>query len=377
MKKLVVAALLWIAALPLPVWSQVDLPGPGTVARPAGATQPPAPPATLRVAISEVPPFVIHESDGSWRGISVDLWSDVAKALGYQFQLVPMPFKDVLPSLEAGAVDVAVGALTMTAEREARFDFTHPFYQTGLAIAVPRDGAGSGWAIVMRLFSWQFASAVLGLCALLFAVGVVLWLFERHRNNEQFGGTPAQGLGQSFWWAAVTMTTVGYGDKAPVTLGGRLVAIVWMFAALIMVSGFTAAVTSALTVGSLQGDIAGPQDLRSAHVATVANTVSARYLAGERIRSTAFPDVRSAMQSVQQGRTDAVVYDQPILQYRDGELGDGGLRLLPGTFEQQAYAFAVGSGSALREPISREILRIVDSREWVDLKRRYLGATSN
>jgi polar amino acid transport system substrate-binding protein len=216
---------------------------------------------------------------------------------------------------------------------------------------------------------------VLGLAALLSSVGAILWLFERHRNASQFGGTPVQGLGQSFWWAAVTMTTVGYGDKAPITLGGRLIAIVWMFAALIMVSGFTAAVSSALTVGSLQGDISGPQDLRRAHVATVAGTVSARYLENEHIRGSAFADVRSAMQAVQKGETDAVVYDLPILQYRNGELGNGGLRLLPGTFENQSYAFAVGNGSALREPINREILRITNGSEWRDLKRKYLGAT--
>ncbi len=328
---------------------------------------------TLRVAISEVPPFVVQDSDGSWRGISVDLWRRVAEAQGYRFELVPMAFKDVLPSVEAGQVDVAVGALTMTAEREKRLDFTHPFYQTGLAIGVPRQDVGGGWALVLSLVSWRFASVVLGLAALLFAVGTLLWFFERRRNQEQFGGAPAQGLGQSFWWAAVTMTTVGYGDKSPITLGGRLVAIVWMFAALIMVSGFTAALTSALTVGSLQGGITGVQDLQRAHVATVAGTVSARYLAAERIRTTGYADVHGAMQAVQRGEADAVVYDRPILQYRNAELADGGLRLLPGTFEHQSYGFAVPSGSALREPVSQHILRITQSEAWVGITRRYLG----
>jgi polar amino acid transport system substrate-binding protein len=363
MRKFLSVLLLCLAALP---WSA----GAAEAAGATGATPVRQP---LRVGISEVPPFVIREADGSWQGISIDLWSDVASALGYEFELVPMPFKDLLSSLEAGRVDVAVGALTMTAEREARFDFTHPFYLTGLAIAVPRDSASSTWAVLKRLFSWQFTSVVLGLTTLLLVVGAVLWLLERRRNPSQFGGTPVQGLGHGFWWAAVTMTTVGYGDKAPVTLGGRLVAIVWMFAALIMVSGFTAAITSALTVGRLQSDISGPQDLRRAHVATVAGTVSARYLDGERLRSSAFPDLRSAMQAVQKGEADAVVYDQPILQYRNRELGDGGLRLLPGTFDKQAYAFAVGSGSALREPIGREILRISNSRMWPEMTRRYLG----
>jgi polar amino acid transport system substrate-binding protein len=348
------------------IWLAFDVLAAGA-ASDALATRP------LKVAISEVPPFVIRDSDGRWSGISIDLWSEIAKGRGLEFEWVPMPFKEVLPSLEAGRVDVAIGALSMTAEREAQFDFTHPYYQTGLAIAVPRAAAASDWSVVRHLFSWRIANAVFGLAALLFAVGAALWLFERRRNQSQFGGSPTQGLGNSFWWAAVTMTTVGYGDKAPVTFGGRLVAIVWMFAALIMVSGFTATITSALTIGSLQGGITGPQDLQRATVATVANTVSARYLDDEHIRSSAYLDVYAAMLAVQQGRADAIVYDRPILQYRNRELDDGGLRLLPGIFEQQAYAFAVATASPLREPVDREILRITSGSGWAELQRKYLG----
>jgi polar amino acid transport system substrate-binding protein len=327
----------------------------------------------LRVGIAEVPPFVIHEPDGSWRGISVDLWQQIAEQAGYRYELQPMAFEQLLPSLESGKLDVVVGALTMTAAREERFDFTHPFYRTGLAIGVPRDNEGGGWGVIKGLLSWQFVSLVLGLAALLMLVGGLLWLFERRRNQQQFGGTPAQGLGASFWWAAVTMTTVGYGDKAPVTVGGRLVALVWMFAGLIMVSTFTAAVTSALTVSNLQGGIQGAEDLRRAHVATIAGTVSARYLAEQRIRHSDYPNLLAAMRAVQQGDSEAVVYDLPIMQYRNGELGRGGLRLLPGTFEDQSYAFALAQGSPYREPLSLAILRVTSGPDWDKLLRLYLG----
>ncbi|MBM3644148.1 MAG: two pore domain potassium channel family protein [Alphaproteobacteria bacterium] len=40
-----------------------------------------------------------------------------------------------------------------------------------------------------------------------------------------FEGQP---LGDALWWAASTATTVGYGDVAPTTTGGRIVAIALM-----------------------------------------------------------------------------------------------------------------------------------------------------
>jgi hypothetical protein len=96
---------------------------------------------------------------------------------------------------------------------------------------------------------------------LLLALGTLMWWFERKRNQEQFGGGTEAGIGSSFWWSAVTMTTVGYGDKAPITFGGRVVAFLWMLIAIIIVSVFTATITSTLTVAHLDVPVKGPQDL--------------------------------------------------------------------------------------------------------------------
>ncbi|WP_165856358.1 transporter substrate-binding domain-containing protein [Marinobacter sp. JSM 1782161] len=326
----------------------------------------------LKVGITEVPPFVIQDDDGTWSGISIELWQQIADDLGRDFEYEPLPFRELLEQVESGEIDVAVGALTMTADRENRFDFSHPFYQTGLSIAIPPVPETSLFSTFRALVSWQFLSVIVGLAALLLAVGFALWLVERRRNPEQFGGTPAQGIGSSFWWAAVTMTTVGYGDKAPVSLAGRLIALVWMFAGLIMVASFTAAITSSLTVSNLQNQIQGPSDLPGNHIATVAGTASEEYLKEQRVRHSLYPDLTSALRSTASGDTDAIVYDQALLQYRNQQEGRP-LTVLPGVFEQQLYALALPEGSPLRESVSAEVLAVTESPGWQATIDRYLG----
>ena len=52
-------------------------------------------------------------------------------------------------------------------------------------------------------------------------------------------------IGSGLWWAAQTVTTVGYGDSVPVTLLGRLIAVLVMLLGISFLTVITAAITSA------------------------------------------------------------------------------------------------------------------------------------
>ena len=54
-------------------------------------------------------------------------------------------------------------------------------------------------------------------------------------------------LADSFWWTIVTMTTVGYGDLAPQTFGGRILAIIIMFFGIILIAVVTGTISSIFT----------------------------------------------------------------------------------------------------------------------------------
>jgi voltage-gated potassium channel len=57
-------------------------------------------------------------------------------------------------------------------------------------------------------------------------------------------GSHIHTLGDAIWWACVTITSVGYGDIAPVTLEGRLVAVGVMIAGLALLGTVTATLAS-------------------------------------------------------------------------------------------------------------------------------------
>ena len=127
-----------------------------------------------------------------------------------------------------GRFDAAIAAMTITADRETVVDFSHPFFQSSLGVAVATGGGTGPGAVGRALLSRDFLSLVGVLAGLLFVVGTVAWAIETRRNPAMFERHPARGIFSGFWWAAVTMTTVGYGDKAPVTVAGRLIGVVWM-----------------------------------------------------------------------------------------------------------------------------------------------------
>ncbi len=167
------------------------------------------------------------------------------------------------------------------------------------------------------------------------------------------------------------MTTVGYGDKAPATLGGRIVGLVWMFIGIVLISSFTAAFTTILTVGKLSAD--HQSGLDNMKITTVEASTAESYLRDNYIKPRTVENLDSALKQLQLGTTDTVVYDIPILRYVIKEDFTGDLAVLPEMFEEQSYGIGLPSNSPYREEINLALLEYTSSAAWQDLLLEYLG----
>jgi ABC-type amino acid transport substrate-binding protein len=344
----------------------------------AAAASPPEPaaraPRVWRVGVFESPPYAMRGADGQWHGLIIDLWKELASELDLEYRFGEASEDTIMDDLAHGRLDVAASPFAVTIERERTMDFSHAFMVQEMGIAVRKGGDEERWLSVARALSRPTALRIyFGLVAAVFIAGAAVWLLER-RRNPQFSGSAMQGMGAGFWWSGVTTVAVGYGDKVPITFWGRMVALLWMFLSLILITAFTAFVTAKLAVAEF-GRVLGPESLRNGIAGTVEGAAVGEYLRRERIPHRVYASLPKAIDGLRAHEVAAVVYGANILDYYVQHERKDDVEVLPTTFDRQLLAFPLADGSPLRDRLDGALRRYMQQPGWRDLQDRYLASS--
>jgi polar amino acid transport system substrate-binding protein len=337
----------------------------------AGAQGDRSGPVTVAI-LRDSPPFSYQGHDGMWMGLAVEMWQRVATELHLETRFEGSDRQGLMDAVASGQARFGVGPLSITADRLGRVDFSIPIYATGVAVAVPHVARSHVGVLVNAVLSLTFLKLVGGLLVVAFVVGTIFWMAERHANPA-FGGRKVHGWGVGIWLSVVTMTTVGYGDTAPRTLTGRVVAAAWMFASIVLISIFTGTVATLLTLERLGPRIGGFDDLSRARVAAVTASASAQFLEARQVPAQQFPDPEQALRAVLDGRADALVFDRTLLASTLKQHPELPLTILPGVARLEYYAFALRPDEPLRRQINSVIARTLDTAAWRRLRFEYFG----
>lgn len=324
------------------------------------------------VGIKEAAPFSFKNEQGVWDGVSVTLWEQVAKDTGIDFRYEERDLRGIIDGVTDGTLDAAIGALTITSVRESIFDFSHAFYFTGLGVAVQKDGGKGILGTLRQIMSGSFFRIVGLILVGLLIMTVLITLFERGLVQRQPDkhGKARHNLAESLWWALVIM--IGKNDSHPVSFGGRLLALSWMGASLFILSSLTAVITSVLTVNELQSSVTDPSQLSQVRVATVASSSSEEHLRDERIKYKPVATIEEALDLLDEGEVDAVIYDKPLLRYLVNTEYET-LDVLPFTLAPQSYGIAVTTGDPRLEAINQSLLTRSQGEGWNAMLFSYFG----
>lgn len=84
----------------------------------------------------DYPPFEFRDESGELKGIDVELLEALAKNQNFKYELLELGFRGSLQALDSGEVDAIFSAMTITENRKERYDFSNPYFGTGISLGV-------------------------------------------------------------------------------------------------------------------------------------------------------------------------------------------------------------------------------------------------
>lgn len=325
---------------------------------------------TLTIGIKQSPPFIYTNENGKLTGLCIDVWEKVSDSLDQPYRFQEMELPDLLKAIEDNSLDLSIVPLTVTPERVRKMYFSQPFFITALAIATNKTEDDRILTFISNFFSIDFFKVIGLLFFIIMIFGFLVWFFERRYNQLQFR-QGIRGVFDGIWWASVTMTTVGYGDKSPVSLWGRIFSVIWMFTAVIIISSFTATISSALTVNKMKGSIEGLSDLYHVKVGSLEGSSSAIYLNDNRIDYKSFNTIEAGLVALRENKIKAFVYDKAILDFylARPEFEDN-LISFPINSNKEYFSFASGEKDIIHK-INPFLVDVIESKEWGSMLKKY------
>ncbi|XP_055710635.1 glutamate receptor ionotropic, kainate 2 isoform X2 [Phlebotomus papatasi] len=216
-----------------------------------------------------------------FEGYAIDLIHEISKILGFNYTLRLAPdgrygsynketgeWDGMVRELLEQRADLAIADLTITFDREQVVDFTMPFMNLGISVLyrkpVKQPPNLFSFLSPLSLDVWIYmATAYLGVSVLLFILARFSpqeWQNPHPCNRDSSTLDNQFSLHNSLWFTFGSLMQQGC-DISPKAVSTRMVAGMWWFFTLIMISSYTANLAAFLTVERMDSPIENAEDL--------------------------------------------------------------------------------------------------------------------
>nr|QQP19806.1 ionotropic receptor 25a [Tropidothorax elegans] len=235
-----------------------------------------------RVVTVKQHPFVIeYEENGEikYKGYCIDLIEEIKNIVGFEYTIFVTPdnqfgnmdesgnWNGMIKDLLEKRAEIALGSLSVMAERENVVDFTVPYYDlVGITILMKKQTTATS---LFKFLTVLESDVWLCILAAYFFTSFLMWIFDRwspysyQNNREKYKDDEEKrefNLKECLWFCMTSLTPQG-GGEAPKNLSGRLVAATWWLFGFIIIASYTANLAAFLTVSRLDTPIESLDDL--------------------------------------------------------------------------------------------------------------------
>jgi ABC-type amino acid transport substrate-binding protein len=330
---------------------------------------------TLKVALYDFPPCVILEKSKAPSGFDIDVLDSVLRRTGLQSQyVVPAKFSDLISGVDSGTYDCATSGITITGERECKVDFTHPYLNSGLSILVKKGSIVNPFKTILRYIS-NIGPMLLLILIFTGLYGILMFFLEKkyaHKESQFSPDEPLKGIFNSYYYANVSTTTMGFGDFVPKSVPGKILTIIMATIGIYFILPYaTANMNMALQQEQEVYAISSPEDLPGKVVATEEGTTSETYLNKLGCRVKLVHNINDAYDLLDQGKVDAVVFDMPTIKDFVKSKGKNKFKISGPMFDWQAYGFVLKKNSPYRKIMNEQLVDFMRTEAYWDLHKKW------
>lgn len=319
------------------------------------------------------PPFGMKKSNGEFGGLMVELWEDIADELEIPYSYSLCSMNEVLNGINSGIYDIGLGAISITPKREKLIDFTHAVNPSGTGIAISKDAQSTSSLQKWMPILVNLIELIVILVSMLLISALIVYFIEKRYADGEHSEKNIESIADGLWWSAVTMTTVGYGDKVPRSRIGKVLGIVWIFISIIFFSLFTANASAKLVAYEVKSEVNTLDDLRQVEVVAVAKSSGEEFLEREGIAHSDKDDIMDAIKTLLEGKADAVVSNIPVLKYQNKINFKDQLIISDNFLLRNNMGIALQINSKYKEQINQVLLRKISEPKWQLAVYKYIG----
>uniref|UniRef100_A0A0K0FWP4 PBPe domain-containing protein n=1 Tax=Strongyloides venezuelensis TaxID=75913 RepID=A0A0K0FWP4_STRVS len=301
--------------------------------------------------------------------------------------------------LDSDMADIAIGALSINAEREKYIDFTEPWLYHGIHIMEkyrPKDSPMESFIQPLKNSLWG------ALCAIVIGIGCAIYILDYkspfkkfYDKNENIFGKSSVAIsyeceddnvtfGESMWFVWGVLLNSGVCEKTPRSFSARVLGLVWCGFCMIIVASYTANLAAFLVLDQPERGLTGINDpkLRNPSAnysyATVYDTNTYQYFKRHVELSTMFRkmeahnviDSESAINSLLNDTLDAFIWDSIRLEYEASKHCE--LRTRGAVFGRSGYGVGLQKNSPWTPHITMGILRLSENGKMTELNKKWI-----
>ncbi|XP_058113826.1 glutamate receptor 2.9-like isoform X2 [Magnolia sinica] len=321
-------------------------------------------------------------------GFPIDVFNGVMKTMPNNVNYDFFPYEngheddagyydEVIYQVYLEKFDAVVGDTTIIANRSNYVEFTQPYVESDIAMIVPvkhEDGTNCPWWFLKPLTKEMWLTTI----GLFLFKGILVWIFE-HDKNPEFQGSFPQQAGKII---SFCFSTLVFANREKLLSNySRIVVNLWTFVVLILVTSFTANLTSILTVQKLQPSITDIESL-------IKNGECVGYQNGsfvlEFLKEQGFQDSKLKAYATKEDYADAlskggckdgvsaivdeILYLKVALKNYCGKYTVAGR-----TYPTGGFGFVFQKGSAIVTDVSHAVLSFTEGNKMVDIEKRWFG----